>query len=36
MLRAVVSSAVESVLGRSPTEAFQVDDVDELVAKFWK
>jgi hypothetical protein len=33
-LRAAVSSAVESVLGRSPDEAFRVEVVGELVAKF--
>jgi hypothetical protein len=33
-LRAAVSSIVESVLGHSPDETFQVEVVGELVAKF--
>jgi hypothetical protein len=35
-LRAVVSSTMQSMLGRSPTEILQVDVVDELVTKFKK
>jgi hypothetical protein len=34
VLRAVMSSATESVLGHSPNEIFQVEVVDELVAEF--
>jgi hypothetical protein len=34
LVRGNVASALESVLGRSLTEAFRVDDVDELVAEF--
>jgi hypothetical protein len=34
MLRTVVSSAVELVLGRSPNETSQVEVTNELVAKF--
>jgi hypothetical protein len=36
VLRAAVSSTMQSVLGRSPTEACQVDVVDELLAAFWE
>jgi hypothetical protein len=36
MLRTVVTSAAELVLGRSPNETFRVEIVDELVAQFWK
>jgi hypothetical protein len=36
MLRAVVSSATESALGRSPNDTFRVEVVVELVAKFQK
>jgi LPS sulfotransferase NodH len=32
VLRAAVSSTMQSMLGRSPTEAFQVEVVDEVVA----
>jgi hypothetical protein len=35
-LWAVVSSAAELVLGRSPNETSQVEGVNELVAKFWR
>jgi hypothetical protein len=35
-LRVVVSSTVECVLMRLPTEAFRLDVVDDLVAEFWK
>jgi hypothetical protein len=35
-LRAVVSSVVELVLGHSPDEAFRVEVMGELVAKFWR
>jgi hypothetical protein len=34
LVRGNVASALESVLGRSLTEAFRVDDVDERVAEF--
>jgi hypothetical protein len=33
-LQAVVTSAVEFVLGRSPDETFWVEVVDDLVAEF--
>jgi hypothetical protein len=36
MLRAVVSSAAEFMLRRSPTKAFLAKVVDELVAEFRK
>jgi hypothetical protein len=36
MLRAVVSSVVELMLGNSPNESFLVGIVDELAAKIWK
>jgi hypothetical protein len=36
MLRVAVPSTAESVLGRSPTEAFRVFIVDELVTDFQK
>jgi hypothetical protein len=35
-LQTVVSSAMEFVLGCPPNETFQVEVVDELVAKFQK
>jgi hypothetical protein len=35
-LRVVVSSIAEFVLGRSPTETFLVEVVDEMVAEFQK
>jgi hypothetical protein len=35
-LWAVVSSAMELALGRSPDKTFQVEVVDELVAEFQK
>jgi hypothetical protein len=31
---AAVSSTVQSVLGRSPSEAFRVEVVDQMLAKF--
>jgi hypothetical protein len=34
-LQATMFSAAQPMLGRSPTEAFQVDIVDELFAEFW-
>jgi hypothetical protein len=34
MLQAAVSSVVELVLGHSPDETLQVEDMDELVAEF--
>jgi hypothetical protein len=34
VLWATVSSSTEFALGRSPNEAFEVEVVDELVAKF--
>jgi hypothetical protein len=34
MLRAAVSSTEEFVLGRSSTEAFRVEIMEELVAEF--
>jgi hypothetical protein len=33
-VRAMVSSIVESMLGRSPEESFCVEVVDELLAEF--
>jgi hypothetical protein len=33
-LRAAVSSSTEFTLGRSPNDTFQVELVDELIAKF--
>jgi hypothetical protein len=36
VLRAVVSSTMQSVLGRSPTEACRVYVVDELLTAFWE
>jgi hypothetical protein len=35
-LRAAVSSATGSVLGRSPAETSRVEVMEELVAKFWR
>jgi hypothetical protein len=35
-LRAVVSSTVESVLGRSPNDIFHMEVVGELAVKFQK
>jgi hypothetical protein len=35
-LRAAVSSAVELVLGRSPSETSWVEFINKLVAKFWR
>jgi hypothetical protein len=35
-LQAVVSSAVEFTLGRSPNETFQVEIVDEVIVEFWR
>jgi hypothetical protein len=36
MLRTTVSSAVESMLGRSPGETFRVEVVGEQVDEFWR
>jgi hypothetical protein len=36
LLRAGVSSAMESMLGRSPSDTFQVEVVGELDAEFYK
>jgi hypothetical protein len=36
MLRAVVSSTSESVLGRSPSDTFRVEVVGELATEFQK
>jgi hypothetical protein len=36
VLRAVVSSTVESVLGRSSDETFRVEVMGELAVEFWK
>jgi hypothetical protein len=36
VLQVAVSFAAESMLGRSPTEAFWVDIADELVTEFQK
>jgi hypothetical protein len=33
-VRAVLSSTMEFMLGRSPTKAFQVEVVDELLTEF--
>jgi hypothetical protein len=35
-LQMPVSSVAQSVLGHSPTEAFRVDIVDKMFAKFWE
>jgi hypothetical protein len=32
----MVSSVVQSVLRHSPTEAFRVDVVDEMLTEFWE
>jgi hypothetical protein len=35
-LRAAVSSTVEFGLGRSPTEAFRAEVMEELITEFWE
>jgi hypothetical protein len=36
MIWAAVSSAVQSMLGHSPTKAFQEHVVGEMLAEFWE